>query len=266
MPRYLYIVTTLLRNPLIDIFSYLVVIMKGKLFGLSVYDFFGVLVVNSVDAVDFAVVGDSLGMVFKGCRDVKCVSLNDIVYHASVVLEHCRKPVYVDVPYEAYAKDIYQGIERILVLEPYGLLVEGVLKDVWRWLEGEGIRYIAHLGYMPKFHDRPRVVRMDDGEWLIDAALEAESRGAEMVKLELVESSLAKLVAEKLDIPVLGVGAGPYVDGQILVLYDFLGMYPGFEARFVRRYVDLYQLALEAVEKLAKDIKMGRYPTADESY
>jgi len=207
-------------------------------------------------------------MVFKR-RGVRDTSLEDSLYHLAAVKRILvNKPIYVDLPIGTYEEPgrAVESSTRVLGEGGHGVMVEGYWPDTWDALAREGIPYIVHLGYTPKYMDRPLVVRGGEGEELLAMARDAEERGAEMVKLELVETGVAARIAEELDIPVLGVGAGPYVDGHILVIYDFLGLYPGFTPRFVRRYVDLIEIGRKGVERLVRDILEGRYPGPGESY
>ncbi len=241
---------------------------KRPLIGFSLYDPFTAEMVRDIDEVDFIVIGDSLGMVFKR-GSVRDTRLEDSLYHLGAVLRVIRnKPVYVDLPIGTYEEpgNAVENSRRVVEKGGYGVVVEGYWPKTWDALSRVRIPYIVHLGYTPKYMDRPIVVRSEEGDRLLEMAREAEERGAEMVKLELVEAEIAARIADELDIPVIGVGAGPYVDGHILVIYDFLGLYPGFTPRFVRRYVDLIEVGRKGVERLVRDILTGHYPGPEESY
>ncbi len=241
---------------------------KRPLIGFSLYDPFTAEMVRDIDEVDFIVIGDSLGMVFKR-GSVRDTRLGDSLYHLRAVLSVIRdKPIYVDLPIGTYEEPgrAVENSRRVVEEGGYGVVVEGYWPRTWDALARAGIPYIVHLGYTPKYMDRPRVVRGDEGAKLLEMAREAEYRGAEMVKLELVETGIAGRIAEELEIPVIGVGAGPNVDGHILVIYDFLGLYPGFTPKFVKRYVDLIEIGRKGVESLVRDILTGRYPGPEESY
>ncbi len=235
--------------------------------GLSIYDYFGAYLIRGFQDIDFILVGDSLGMVIQGRRDTRQVTIDHMLYHLEIVKRAVGdKPVFLDMPYGSYenAKSMSENIERIRGYGVEGVMIEGVYIESMKLLRDEGIPFIVHLGYMPKHHLKPSVVR--DYNRLYMECLKSQENGAIAIKLELVDSEVARRIQRKMDIPVLGVGSGPHVDGHILVLYDFLGMTPWFKAKFVRRYVDFYKLGREAVSRLIEDIKEGRYPSEQESY
>ncbi len=240
---------------------------ERPIIGFSVYDYFGVKIVSEFEDIDFILIGDSLSMVFKGFKDVRHVNFQEMIYHLKIVSRNVSdKPIIFDMPLNSYEKPelALKNAETAYSEGADGVLIEGLFKDTMYVLKENNIEYLVHLGYKPKFDERPKV--FTDFNLLYKECIEAYEAGALAVKLELVKYDIAKMIREKIDIPVLGVGSGPYVDGHILVLYDFIGMYPGFRPKFVRKYVDLYNLAKEAVEKLISDIKKGEYPSLEESY
>ena len=240
---------------------------ERPLIGFSVYDYFGAKLVDKFEEVDFVLVGDSLSMVFKGRPDVRHVDMDDMLYHLEIVRHVIKdKPVILDMPLGSYEDPMkaYENVSKAIYRGADGVMIEGIYRSTMEMLSDEDIDFIVHLGYKPKYDEKPRIYR--DYNSLLREAILCQELGAEAIKLELVESNVAKMVKEKLDIPVLGVGSGPYLDGHILVLYDFLGMYPDLKARFVRRYIDLFSLAEEALSKLIKDIISGSYPSTNEFY
>ncbi len=235
--------------------------------GFSVYDYFGARLINEFNDIDFVLVGDSLSMVFKGKPSVKSVDIDEMLYHLRIVSETVRnKPIILDMPIGSY-EDPEKAVEnayKALSNGAHGIMIEGIHIETMDRLKEEDIKFIVHLGYMPKYHDRPRIIK--DHEKLLYESFTCQRHGAIAIKFEAVEKNVTKMIREKLEIPLLGVGSGPWVDGHILVLYDFLGMYPDFKARFVKKYIDVYELAREATEKLLEDIIRGRYPSEEESY
>ncbi len=235
--------------------------------GFSVYDYFGARLINEFKDIDFVLVGDSLSMVFKGKPTVKSVDMDEMIYHLRIVSETVRdKPIILDMPIGSY-EDPEEAVEnayKALTNGAHGIMIEGIHIETMDRLKEEDIKFIVHLGYMPKYHDRPRIIK--DYEKLLYESLTCQRHGAMAIKFEAVERNVTKMIRERLDIPLLGVGSGPWVDGHILVLYDFLGMYPDFKARFVKKYIDVYGLAREALKKLLEDIFRGKYPSEDESY
>lgn len=243
---------------------------KGRekpIIGFSIYDYFGARLVENFEEIDFVLIGDSLSMVFKGKPDVKNVDMDEMIYHLRIVGETVKdKPILFDMPIGSY-EDPDTALEnayKALSNGAHGVMIEGIHLEIMERFSENDIKFLVHLGYMPKYHDRPRVIR--DYDTLIRESLICQRSGALAIKFELVDKKVTKKIRERLDIPILGVGSGPYVDGHILVLYDFLGMYPDFKAKFVRRYINLYDLSRQALAKLLEDIVNGRYPSEEESY
>ena len=244
--------------------------MDGEpIIAFSIYDAFGAMLVNDLDSVDFVLVGDSLSMVFKGYDNVRMVTLDEMLYHYRIVRRLVKKiPVILDLPYNSYEDidSLGHTLNRLLEAGVDGVMIEGIYTKAMDRFRDVGIDFMVHLGYLPKYDDRPNVIGRDKRDELLNNAKIAEEKGAFAIKLELVSSDVAKYIRDNVDIPVLGVGSGPYVDGHILVLYDFIGLTPWFRAKFVRRYAELYDEALDALKRLIDDIKKGRYPDKSESY
>lgn len=243
---------------------------KGRqkpIIGFSIYDYFGARLVENFREIDFVLIGDSLSMVFKGKPDVKNVKLDEMIYHLRIVSETIKdKPILFDMPIGSYEDpdNALENVYKALSNGAHGVMIEGIHVETMERFSEEDIKFLVHLGYMPKYHERPKVIK--DYDALLHESLICQKYGALALKFELVDKIVTKRIRERLEIPILGVGSGPWVDGHILVLYDFLGMYPGFKAKFVRKYIDLYSLAEEALEKLLEDIINGRYPSEEESY
>jgi len=241
---------------------------RGKpIIGLSVYDYFGARLAEEFQEIDFVLVGDSLSMVFKGKPNVKHVTLDEMLYHLRIVKDIVTdKPIILDMPIGTYEKmeDAYRNVYKAISDGADGVMIEGIHIETMEMLSNEGISYIVHLGYMPKYHQKPVIIK--DYEKLLHESKTCQEYGANAIKFELVDKEVTKKIREDLEIPILGVGSGPHVDGHILVLYDFIGMYPEFKAKFVRKYVDIYRLAYDALSKLIKDIQTGDYPSEYESY
>ncbi len=243
---------------------------KGRtIIGFSIYDAFGAYILKEVGDIDFIVIGDSASMVLKGYEDVKHVTIMEMIeYFKTVKRIIDDKPVFIDLPYGTYG-DMVDHRDTLHILRDLGvdgILVEGVYPKVIRDSLDLGLECIVHLGYMPKFDEYPRVIGEDDFDDLLRQVRYAEDLGCIAVKLELVKMDVARRIRESISIPVLGTGSGPYVDGHILVLYDFLGMTPKFKPRFVRIYIDIFRMGVEATRRLVRDILEGRYPDIDESY
>ena len=243
---------------------------------LTAYDAsFGALVDRA--GVDFVLVGDSLGMVIQGHDTTVPVTIDDMIYHTNCVSRALRRGFLVaDMPFLSFATN-----EHALA-SAAGLLQEGGAKmvkleggaeqaDVVEYLAIRGISICAHLGLTPQHVHKLggfRVQGKSDSEAdrMVAEAKILESAGADIVLLECVPSALAARVTEELTVPVIGIGAGPDVSGQILVLYDILGVSPGRKPRFAHNFLAGRSNIEEAVTAYVAAVKDGSYPADEHCY
>ena len=228
--------------------------------------------------VDILLVGDSLGMVVQGHDTTLPVTLDEVIYHTRAVARGAsRAQVVGDLPfmsYQAGEDDAMRSAGR-LVKEGGAAAVklEGgarYAKLVSR-LVGCGIPVMGHIGLTPQsFHQMGgfRVQGREDGgaERLLDDARALEQAGAYSIVLEGIPHEIASRITSELSIPTLGIGAGPGCDGQVLVIYDLLGMNDSFKPKFVRRYEHLATRIRTAVEEFASDVREGAFPAESESF
>lgn len=227
---------------------------------------------------DLLLVGDSLGMVVLGYRDTLAVTLDDMLHHTRAVTR-VRQTAFVvaDLPFMSYQVSPEQALISAgrLVQEAgaQAVKLEGgapILEAVRR-IVGAGIPVMAHLGLTPQSIHQLGGYRVQGrtpnaaAKMLADArALEAA--GAFSLVLECIPADLASLIAAELTIPVIGIGAGAGVDGQVLVFHDLLRFGTAYAPRFVRAYADLNQLIPEAIQRFAADVRSGQFPAKDETY
>lgn len=249
-----------------------------KIVCLTAYD---ALIARIFDetGIDVILVGDSLGNVVQGLETTLPVTLEDIIYHTKAVVRGAKRPLIIaDMPFMSFqvsADEAFTNAGRIMKETGCGgVKLEGaseiILNAVKRMTES-GIPVMGHLGLTPqsihKFGSyRARGKDPQEAESIFHSALNLEQAGAFAIVLEKIPAELAKKITETLKIPTIGIGAGPYCDGQILVYTDMLGLTVEFNPRFVRRYAQLYNIILDATRHYADDIRNGNFPNESESY
>lgn len=248
-----------------------------KISMLTAYDFTLAKIIDSA-GIDIILVGDSASNVMAGHETTLPITLEEMVYHAkSVVRATERALVVVDMPFGSYQGNSKKALSSaIKIMKETGghcIKVEGgseIIESVQRIFKA-GIPVMGHLGLTPqsiyKFGTYTvRAKEKAEAEKLVKDAKMLEQVGCFALVLEKVPSKLAEKVAKNISIPVIGIGAGDCVDGQVLVLHDMLGMTHKFNPRFLRRYLDLYTDIKEAVKNYISDVKSQKFPNKDEQY
>jgi 3-methyl-2-oxobutanoate hydroxymethyltransferase len=223
-------------------------------------------------------VGDSASNVMAGNETTLPITLDQMIYHAtSVVRAIHRAFVVVDLPFGSYQGNSTEALRSsIRIMKESGahsVKMEGgteIKESVLRVLSA-GVPVMGHLGLTPqsiyKFGTyNVRAKGDDEAEKLIQDAKTLEECGCFGIVLEKIPRDLAKRVAQEVKIPIIGIGAGPDVDGQVLVVHDMLGITQEFKPRFLRQYADLSTIMTEAVTEYIKDIKSNDFPSEKESY
>jgi 3-methyl-2-oxobutanoate hydroxymethyltransferase len=228
--------------------------------------------------IDVILVGDSASNVMAGHETTLPITLDQMIYHATSVIRAVdRSLVVVDIPFGSYQSDPKEALRSaIRIMKESGghaVKVEGgkEIKDSVKRILNAGIPVMGHLGLTPqsiyKFGTYTVRAKEDaEAEALIQDALLLEKAGCFAIVLEKVPAKLAKEVAQSLTIPVIGIGAGNDVDGQVLVTHDMLGMTHEFNPRFLRRYLDMYQEMTTAFKNYSTDVKSGDFPNDTEQY
>ncbi|MCC5916003.1 MAG: 3-methyl-2-oxobutanoate hydroxymethyltransferase [Cryomorphaceae bacterium] len=251
---------------------------KGvKISMLTAYDY---TMAKMVDAagVDVILVGDSASNVMAGHETTLPITLDQMIYHASSVVRAAERAlVVVDLPFGSYQGDSKQALNSaIRIMKESGahaVKLEGgveILESIRRILTA-GIPIMGHLGLTPqsiyKFGTYTvRAKEEAEATKLLEDAKALEEAGCFSLVLEKIPAKLAEKVAKSVDIPVIGIGAGGGVDGQVLVLHDMLGMTHQFSPRFLRRYLSLYEEITQAVSRYVEDVKLKHFPNEDEQY
>ena len=248
-----------------------------KISMLTAYDFTMAQIVDGA-GIDVILVGDSASNVMAGHETTLPITLDQMIYHAtSVVRAINRALVVVDLPFGSYQSDPKEALRSaIRIMKESGghaVKLEGgkeVKESIKRILHA-GIPVMGHLGLTPqsiyKFGTYTvRAKEEQEAEKLKSDAKMLEKMGCFAVVLEKVPAELAKEVAESISIPVIGIGAGNGVDGQVLVVHDMLGMTHEFNPRFLRRYADLHGEMTKAFQNYRDDVKNKAFPSDDEQY
>lgn len=215
--------------------------------------------------IDSILVGDSLGMVIKGEENTLNVSLDEVAHHVSAVKRGASNPFLIaDMPFGSYQSSVEKGIENAVKLVKAGteaVKVEGGSEvcPLISALVTFGIPVVAHVGLTPQYVNKfggfaKRGKSEEECRFIMDSALAVEKAGADMIVLEGIPETLAADITRKVKIPTIGIGAGTETDGQVLVIYDLLGMNADFNPSFLKKYLDLDSLVTNALQEYKKDV------------
>lgn len=248
-----------------------------KISMLTSYDYSMAQIVDSA-GMDIILVGDSASNVMAGNTTTLPITLDQMIYHAqSVVRAAQRAMVVVDMPFGSYQGNSKEGLASAIRImkesHADAIKMEGgeeIIETIERILTA-GIPIMGHLGLMPQSINKygtytVRAKDDEEAEKLIKDAKLLEKAGCFALVLEKIPAKLAEKVAKEIAIPVIGIGAGGGVDGQVLVIQDMLGMNKGFNPRFLRRYADLHSVMTGAIQQYIKDVKTSDFPNEQEQY
>ncbi|MGK5092683.1 3-methyl-2-oxobutanoate hydroxymethyltransferase [Deltaproteobacteria bacterium TL4] len=251
---------------------------QEKLICLTAYDAFQAALLNASE-VDLILIGDTLGHVVQGNNSTIPVTLDEIIYHSRIVARNAPDTLVVaDMPFGSVGVSVEETMRQCIhTIKQSGVgavKMEGTSKAILEAiprLNEIGVPVMGHIGFQPQSvnvyggnkidgktdDDRKRL--LDDAQLLMEA-------GVFSLVLECVIENVAKEITETISIPTIGIGSGRYVDGQILVIHDLLGMTIGKLPSFIRKYADLFEVAKEAVQHWTEDVKNVRYPSEGETY
>jgi 3-methyl-2-oxobutanoate hydroxymethyltransferase len=226
---------------------------------------------------DLALVGDSLGMVIQGHDTTVPVTMNDVIYHSSVVARGLYRPFLVaDMPFMSYSSKEQALSNAVRLMQEGGakmVKLEGGAGqiEIVEFLAGHDIPVCAHIGLKPQSVHKIGGFRVqgrdnEQAERMIDDALALERAGADVVLLECIPSELGAHITKQVSVPVIGIGAGPDVDGQILVLYDLLDITTGRKPRFVRNFMEGASSPLDAVKRYVGAVRDRSYPAPEHCF
>ncbi len=244
---------------------------------LTAYDYSMAKILDST-GIDVLLVGDSASNVMAGHETTLPITLDQMIYHASSVIRAIKRAlVVVDLPFGSYQGNSKEALNSaIRVMKESGahaIKLEGgrSIKESIERILSAGIPVMGHLGLTPqsiyKFGTyEVRAREEEEAKMLLEDAILLEETGCFAIVLEKIPSELAKKVHEQVNIPLIGIGAGKHVDGQVLVTHDMLGINKDFAPRFLRRYLDAYTLIHDAVKQYIDDVKSRDFPNDKESY
>ena len=249
---------------------------KKKVIVVTAYDalFTRILEQAGIEAI---LVGDSLGVVVQGKPNTLSVTMEDMLYHTKLVADAAKKSLVIgDMPFMSYQvskEEALRNAGRFLQVGAHAVKLEGgaPMVDRVEAMTQVGIPVVGHLGMTPQSVNQYGGYKVqgqsqDQAKNLLSHAKALEQAGAVAIVLEAIPSALAKTVTEQLTIPTIGIGAGLHCDGQVLVLYDLLGMFDDFVPKFVKPYAHLKADALQALRRYKEEVEQGKFPSDGESY
>jgi len=244
---------------------------KRKITMLTAYDYPMASLVDKA-GIDMILVGDSLANVVLGLDSTTKVGMTEMIYHSKAVTRAVKNALVVgDMPYESYQVDPKKSAQNARrFIDEAGC---GAVKLEWfdqcpqatEAIAKAGIPVMGHIGLTPQTIDKLGGFKVQgkDAEAasrLIEQARQLQGLGCFALVLECVPDRIARIITEKLSIPTIGIGAGPWTDGQVLVIHDLLGLFERFRPKFVKRYVDLSALITKAVEEYKSEVIEGKFP------
>jgi 3-methyl-2-oxobutanoate hydroxymethyltransferase len=250
---------------------------RERIVALTAYDHLFASILDQA-GIDIVLVGDSVATVLQGRDATVPVTMEQMLYHCELVSRGVQRAFVVgDMPFLSYqvsVEDALRNAGRLLKeggVESVKLEGGAPFAATVARLVGAGIPVMGHIGLTPQsIHQfgsyKARGADHREAQRLIDDAVALEQAGAFALVVEKVPAELGRRIAEALQIPVIGIGAGPHTDGQILVTHDMLGLFTRFRPRFVRRYLELAQTIGDAVARYGADVRNGEFPSSAESY
>lgn len=243
---------------------------REKLIMLTAYDYQVSQILDEI-GIDLILVGDSLGMVVQGHSDTKSVTLEEMLYHTAAVARGAQKtPIIGDMPINSYetVETAVTNAKRFLNLGAHGVKIEGNKPEIVKALRTLKIPVMGHVGMLPQSAEAYRVKgkTVEEAEQILQDASSLDRLGVFSIVLECIPESLGRRITDTVKTPTIGIGAGKYCDGQVLVINDLLGFSQGFKPKFVKTYANLNQAIKDAVQKFADEVAKGVYPDKDHTY
>lgn len=249
---------------------------RKKLVVVTAYDalFAGIVEQAGIQVI---LVGDSLGVVVQGKANTLSVTMEDMLYHTKLVAGAAPRALVIsDMPFMSYqvsTEDAVRNAGRLIQAGAAAVKLEGgaVMADRVKAMTSLGIPVVGHLGMTPQSVHALGGYKVqgkleDHATKLLDEARAIEAAGAFALVLEAIPAELARRVTQALSISTIGIGAGPHCDGQVLVLYDLLGLFDTFVPKFVKTYAHLKTDAIQALSRYKDEVEQGRFPSDSESY
>lgn len=250
---------------------------RKKITMITAYDYPTALIADEA-GIDAILVGDSVAMVVQGLENTLPVTMNEMIYHTKMVSRAAKSAMVIgDMPFMSYQFSISEAVRNAgRFLKEAGasaIKIEGgsEVREHITAMTRADIPVMAHIGLTPQSIHRMGGYKVqgkteEAAEKLIEEAHIVEEAGAFSLILEAIPATLAKRITEELTIPTIGIGAGPWCDGQVLVIHDVLGMFERFVPRFVKRYANLKEEALKAVRLYKEEVEKGIFPSEEHSF
>jgi len=247
-----------------------------KIAMLTAYDYSMSLLLDK-NGVDILLVGDSVGPIFSGYENTLPVTVDEILYHTKAVVRARKNALVVsDMPFMSYQISKEEAIKNCGLMLKAGaeaVKLEGGIEiaETVKALCQSGIPVMGHIGLTPQFVNilggyKVQGKTDDAKKKLIESAKALEKAGVFSIVLECVPEEVSKEITESISVPTIGIGAGRFCDGQVLVINDIIGLFEGHRPKFVKKYLDLGQLIERAVKDYVSDVKSGRFPTENHIY
>jgi len=249
----------------------------NKITMITAYDYPTGLIADEA-GIDAILVGDSLAMVVQGLENTLPVTMDEMIYHTKMVSRAAKSAMVIgDMPFMSYQVSISEAVRNagrfLKEAAASAVKIEGGIevREHIKAMTKADIPVMAHIGLTPQAIHRMGGYKIqgrteEAAERLIEEAHIVEDAGAFALILEAIPASLAKKITEALTIPTIGIGAGPWCDGQVLVMHDVLGLFERFVPRFVKRYANLKDEALRAVRRYREDVEKGEFPSGEHSF
>lgn len=248
-----------------------------KISCLTAYDFSTAKFLDE-EGIDIILVGDSLGQVILGYDSTTKVTMDDMKVFTKAVVNGAKNAlIVVDMPFLSYHTGIYDAVKNageLIRLGAGAVKIEGgsdYIIDVIKALTEAGIPVMGHLGFTPQYINvigghYVQGKNLENTLKILEQAKKIENAGAFSIVLEMVPDICAKYITDNLYIPTIGIGAGKYTDGQILVINDIIGKFDGFSPKFARKYADAKTIIKESIRQYIKDVREENFPDKNESF
>lgn len=248
-----------------------------KITMLTAYDYPLAYLVDKA-GIDIILVGDSLANVVLGLDSTTEVGMDEMLHHAKAVTRATKQALVVgDMPFNSYQLNPNESVKNarkfINEAKCHAIKLEWFEQclEVTEKLVKDGIAVMGHIGLTPQTAEKLGGFKVQgkdaqSAERLIEQALRLQDKGCFAIVLECVPDKISEIITSKLKIPTIGIGAGPYCDGQVLVIHDLLGLFERYKPKFVKRYADLSTVILKAVEVYKAEVIQGTFPSAEYSF
>jgi len=252
-------------------------INKQRITMLTAYDYCMAKLLDE-EGIDIILVGDSLGMVVLGYDSTTLVTMNDMIYHTKAVKRAVKNSLLVgDMPYKSFNIDTTETLSNALrFVNECGcdaVKMEGgaEIVDSIRLVVKSGVPVMGHIGLTPQTASEKGGFRVqgktsETAKNLLADAKKLEEAGCFSIVLECVPEEIGKAITKIVKIPIIGIGAGRFCDGQVLVIHDVIGLYRDFTPRFVKKYVDVGSLIQKAIKEFKVDVEQGKFPSVEHTY